>query len=121
MICVNIDIKGHIFHGHYLFRETSACKKGLVVLQRGLRYTMTNGVSEVKRSVLVRVCLHDFAQISVSAQTVPFSRRSSMFGVHCNNSPSLPPSSPSVSSDAAACCTYLYLFWSHVMLNIKVF
>lgn len=27
LICVNINIKGHIFHGQYLFREMSACKK----------------------------------------------------------------------------------------------
>ena len=27
LLCVIIDIKGHIFHGQYLFREMSACKK----------------------------------------------------------------------------------------------
>lgn len=50
LICVNITIKGHIFHGQYLFREMSACKKGLLLSQaRGpIIHYDKNSVSEVE-------------------------------------------------------------------------
>lgn len=49
LICVNINIKGHIFHGQYLFREMSARKKGSSSSQaRPIIDYDKNSVSEVE-------------------------------------------------------------------------
>lgn len=75
LICGIIDIKGHIFHGQYLFREMSACKKkkkmkGLVLLQRGLSNTMTK-IARVRWNCRVLSCVCCMISVSNAASSHP--------------------------------------------------